>query len=126
MSLKTWKEIYYPKPPSKRMTKKAAIEHSLQKWIGLRKSNLKKHGIEIYGKSIFDSENELKICDKSCSLCVKYLNLESKNHRCYTCPLFKSLGESCDNSENGPYQTWYENGNPSKMIKALKALLEEK
>lgn len=57
MSIKTWKEEFYPVKPRKSMTTKEAIEHSLRKWEGLRKSNLKKHGLEqvFWGDAILES-----------------------------------------------------------------------
>jgi len=46
MTIKTWKEEFYKVKPSKRMSKVEAIQHSLLKWQGLTKSNLKKHGVK--------------------------------------------------------------------------------
>lgn len=126
MSLQTWKKEFYLVNPSKRMTKKQAIGHSLRKWIGLRKSNLEKHEISKDGHQIGDNFDYLTIEMESCAMCVKYFDKNKFAKCCEKCPLAISLGEACDNSVNGPYETWCDTGNPNPMIKALRALLEEK
>lgn len=89
MSFQTWMEEFYPNPlPSNvksiSMTLKQACQHSLQKWIGLRPENLKKHHVillkmslgiwaidEIFSKEISLSsiKHKLKISGESCALC---------------------------------------------------------
>ncbi len=129
MSLQTWKDEFYPVKPSKKMSKKVAIEHSLRKWNGLLPKNLKKHGLEKAGRFIQekqDSVADMMIDAESCALCVKYLDtdcLESENE-CVRCPLFNSLGEQCD-GDGSPYFMWLRKDEPKPMIKALKKLLEE-
>lgn len=46
MSLITWKAKFYPEPANARMSKRDALLHSLRKWEGLTKENLKKHDAE--------------------------------------------------------------------------------
>lgn len=125
MSLDTWKKKFYPKPPSKRMTKRQAVEHSLRKWRGLTESELKKHGLKRVWKHIEEigKFGELEINAISCALCEKYLHVPGKDF-CQNCPLNKVLGEPCDEDEESPYKIWVTKGNPKPMIKALQRALE--
>lgn len=124
MSMKTWKEKFYPVEPSKSMTKRKAVEHSLLKWRGLLSSNLEKHGLVVYGSYIQEDGNsieDLRIDDKSCALCVKY----GYGSGCMICPLGKHLTHPCDQGERSPYKVWRNSGDPKPMIKALRAVLKE-
>ena len=48
MSLKTWKKEFYPISASRvRKDAIAAIEHSLRKWRGLTKDQMKRHGVGV-------------------------------------------------------------------------------
>ncbi len=133
MTLQSWKNEFYPVKPSKRMSKKSAIEHSLRKWIGLMPKNLKKHGLVKCGKFIqekSDSTTDLQINDESCALCVKFIDNDppDNENECHKCPLCKSLGKPCDASvffEKSPYTSWSMLDDPKPMIKALKKALEE-
>lgn len=134
MSLQTWKEEFYPEKPRKSMTEKQAIEHSIRKWEGLRKTNLKKHKILLYHSVHFieDENDGMYIESESCALCKKYLHLDKyEANPCEECPLYKSLGKPCDQfkllgEQTSPYIIWEKTGDPRPMIKALKKLLEEK
>ena len=123
MSIQTWLDEFMPKKPTKRMTKRQAVEHSLRKWEGLTKKNLKKHGVSVGWKKIRDDEwNEFGINDESCALCIKY----RKNENCGKCPLAQTLGgKSCDDFDM-PYAVWALGDcvNPLPMIKALRKTLE--
>ena len=129
MSLQTWKQEFFPIEPSKRMTKKQAINHSILKWTGLTKGNLKKHGVVQNGNEIRYGWDWMDITSGSCALCVKYLDGEWVDQlgACKRCPLAQHLGHPCEGvGSNRPYSKWLDTGNANPMIKALKALLEEK
>lgn len=128
MSLKTWKKEFYP-ITAKQAAKKSvveAVEHSLTKWTGLKKSNLEKHDVHQYLASIEydDYRVSMSIDDSSCALCQKFI---AKNDSCYGCPLYIVRGENqCDwtvKNEN-PYREWTHNENPSLMIKYLRKALK--
>lgn len=121
MTLKTWKKEFYPKAPTKKMTTREAIEHSIKKWEGLRPENLEKHGMRISSHRIEDELDDLDINADSCALCKKfYFDFE-----CVECPLYQQLGKRCDANSRSPYQIWRDKDNPVPMIKALKRTLEE-
>ena len=126
MTIKTWKEEFYPKAPTKGMSKKAAIEHSLKKWRGLTRRNLKKHWI--YPEFSFswdclkdDDEFQFHINSSTCALCKKYIG--EFGEECTECPLFQLLGNRCDGGM-APYNTWINKGDPKPMIKALEETLK--
>jgi hypothetical protein len=129
MSLKTWKKEFYPIPASN-STKTGSIAHSLQKWIGLLKKNLKKH--EVYVDRIgylIDSNDEsdfLPIDCASCSLCWHYYAKDSSICLCYGCPLYIALGnKKCDLEENAPYTIWELTDDARPMINALRRALKQ-
>ena len=135
MSMKTWKAKYYPVVASK-VSKKNALQHSLQKWLGLLPSVLKKHGlwaadscignvIEIRGDNVhLGDEGDLEINWSTCALCHHFAyKSDADNDCCAGCPLNEVLGEPCDSSDdNGdsPYWTFVCHNDPKPMIAGLK------
>lgn len=114
MSFKTWKEEFYPIKPTKRMTTIEAIEHSIQKWEGLRRENLKRHEVILNhdNRAVHGEDSgRLNIDVESCALCVKF-RLEDRDYwdivegeevyvgegdPCQNCPLYISRGGyACD------------------------------
>jgi hypothetical protein len=125
MSKKSWMAEFYPVDASVPKTPKAALLHSIQKWEGLRKVNLKKHNIYAWGKSLVSGNNRFMYIDSStCALCVVC--------QCNKCPLYMARDECrCDdpNSEydknNAPFQCFSVSGNPEPMIAFLEKALGE-
>jgi hypothetical protein len=128
MSLKSWKEEFYP-VSAKRCggSDLKRVQHSLQKWRGLTKANLQKHGVKYCGGDIVEDvykdcnwEETLFYVDAtSCALCVKYLN---RGGGCEGCPLVlvRRGGEPCDRPyERSPYSKWEEEGKAQPMISLL-------
>ena len=103
MSVQTWLDEFGTKT-------------DLEKWIGLRKENLEKHGCFLNGsRRLEDKEvNKLYINGRTCQLCRDYYNDTGK---CENCPLDKD-GNGCDNYES-PWEIWIRTGNPEPMIQAL-------
>ena len=128
MTIETWKKEFYTKDAKSKMTKRQAVEHSIKKWNGLTKANLKKHLVfkDNFSNQIYDNEiNWFSINDESCALCVKYYE-GALDEGCEKCPLFVSLGRPCANpSRFSPYDDYYKKSNPSKMIKVLEETLEK-
>jgi hypothetical protein len=92
MSLKSWLDEFYPIAASETMNALQAAEHSLQKWRGLRASNLKRHGLRrtvgVF-KSITDNASVFRIDGLSCALC-EFSRRAGNNHGeidCGMCPL---------------------------------------
>ena len=124
MSLSTWKKEFYPKNANK-VSKKEALNHSLQKWNGLLKKNLKKHKVEIHIGALHDQNDlfydaGLEIDYSSCALCFYYME-----NSCKLCPLAIIRGNiDCDalmfNEAVSPYRCFMEDKNILPMLKWLK------
>lgn len=115
MSLESWKTEFYPIKASE-VPEEHAVEHSLQKWIGLRSENLRKHEVFIGYKEIVDTRNEFCIDGWSCPLCVHYVLVKDS---CDECPLSVHLGAPCDSGDDSPYGHWVDTQDPEPMISAL-------
>lgn len=103
MDKKQWKARYYPVSAEK-VPKSKALEHSIQKWIGLL----------MYGNVA-----KLHIDSSTCALCRHYIR-----NQCTGCPLYESRGRvRCDwrtASEVGsPYTEWDGRGDAGPMVLAL-------
>jgi hypothetical protein len=135
MSLSTWKKEFYPISASK-CSKKNAAAHSLKKWEGLIKKNLKKHSLAIDPPELYDPKNEensysencFEFNETTCSLCVKYYSDENwspdnDDLSCKKCPLYKVLGNMSCTERGQPYYTFTDTGNPVPMINALKKVV---
>lgn len=107
MSLKTWKEEFYPIDANK-VSKEDALAHSLKKWIGLRPENLRKHYVSVSGISLYEVDliefESLEITGDSCALCCHHATME-----CEDCPLAKFRnGISCvKETENEISSPWW-------------------
>ena len=127
MSLKTWKKEFYPVPASK-VSKENAVAHSLKKWQGLTKTNLKKHSVihDVDHNKITDGKDFLGIEASSCALCCHHYE---SGPGCPTCPLSIARGvvecASCTpREETAPYSYWVFHSNPAPMIRWLKKALK--
>lgn len=130
MSLQSWKDEFYPKEPTKRMTKVAALKHSIQKWTGLLPKNLEKHGLEKVGRWIQEKEppyNDFMVNEETCALCVKFLKEDPKgiDNECVRCPLFKSLATHPCVGDASQFGIWVRKEDPKPMLRALKATLKK-
>ena len=110
MSMKLWKKEFYPVPANK-VAKKDALAHSLRKWEGLTKAALRKHGIEVYGCSLYGKDGRwgLSISNESCALCHKFYDREQES--CTSCPLV-----NCEKQ----FQSWCNRSNPNPMLALLR------
>lgn len=143
MSIKTWLAEFYPvdADAAMGMTNLQAVQHSLRKWIGLRKKNMAAHKCAIaegyYPKAVTPKSHSkllakpydiLRIDSGSCALCVKH----SDTWLCRTCPLARARGGvQCDKMSRSerkkadgvgaPWHAWIDDLNPEPMI----ALLEK-
>jgi hypothetical protein len=117
MSIETWKKEFYPKnftdiKPDVEPTKEvilAALDHSIQKWVGTTPENLAKHNAYFHQLAVYshadvvqyepDDEPEPKAKPKvnrftfgatTCALCSLYF----WNHDCEGCPLY-DINQGC-------------------------------
>jgi len=122
MSFKTWKAEFYPKPPNKRTTAVEATKHSLRKWEGALKKNLKKHSVRFEDGAVQDDDDFLAFDGSSCALCLRfYADLDSEP--CMRCPLFKVVGYGCGCGEESDIYIDATEGNPKFMVAALRKAL---
>ena len=132
MSIETWKAEFYP-IAAEHTNKGGAIDHSLQKWLGLRPENLAKHEVELFEGMVIelgdaDCINAVVIDGGSCSLCHHYLDhdWDENDHEtaCYDCPLCKVRGGQCDdeieeeweNDKLAPWQAFTRDEDREPMI----------
>lgn len=125
MSLKTWRAEFYPTAASK-CSKKDAVAHSLRKWQGLTKTNLKKHGLVTDGSAVHDTGlATFYVDDRSCALCSHYYVDYRYVDECEGCPLLAHNGVPCF-SQNARgknlYYAFLQHKDAKPMIRALKAI----
>lgn len=137
MSLESWKAEYYQLDadvPEVQVDDITRTRHSLQKWIGLRPDNLKRHNLRKGCRSIIEplAANSLAIESETCALCVAHC-INKQDNRCESCPLYAQRNNTyCDsrtneeheNDNRSPYHTFTVDGNPEPMIAALEATLQ--
>ena len=85
MTEKSWVKEFY-RVPAENITGASAekcVLHSLRKWEGARKKNLKKHGL---------TRAPIRFGAKTCSLCVWFREPYDLDHGCAECPLYQSRG----------------------------------
>ncbi len=139
MSVRSWCKEFYPVTPHL-VEEEDAIDHSLQKFIGLRPENLLKHDVRKNGNTIVydnykkkynmpredyvdSNRNNVIINASSCALCHHHMDKDILVDYCSACPIYgynKSKGfdephESCHEE----YMYWHEGLGPEKMIQLL-------
>lgn len=127
MSIATWKKEYYPTPADRNCkTDLMAIEHSLNKYEGIRTANLKKHNVWLEEGSLCERFPKTEITrgflilgNDECALCHKHYTMSS-SQPCKTCPLFQS-GNHCMQA-GSPYRRARRVHQPGPLIKVLTTL----
>ncbi len=130
MSLKTWKEEFYPVKAEDVKPGLDSIEHSLTKWKGALPENLKRHACRYSFHHIDDDKQAFKFDDFTCALC--------QNHDCtpkegfYSdeslitisiCPIESYAGIPC--CEGTPLSIFCTSeNNPQPMIELLQSTKE--
>ena len=114
MSLETWKAEFYPIEAAEVETERHAAQHSLQKWIGLRPENMKRHEVFQVMRSVKDRRDRLCVDQNSCALCQVHQD------SCSACAL-ADFTNSCA-GPSYPYSVWGRDGNPEPMIAALQKI----
>jgi len=122
----SWLEEFYPIDASDAChSELQALEHSQQKWIGLRKENLEKHGwLKKWGLAPIDVNS----C--TCALCQRHC--ERLGGSCKTCSLHIERGAKCYENIEGadghyinPYNYFMYYGDPRPMIKLIQICLDK-
>lgn len=137
MTMKSWKKEFYPKAPTKSMSRLEAIRHSLTKWIGLRQENLDKHNLFADNDGDLQSPSTrskeiFKIDGRTCALCRLYSDKAIYGGCSNACPLIVVRDIPCDQvpfSEEllgamSPYTLWTSVQDPEPMIKLLEEALK--
>lgn len=137
MSMKTWKEKFYPVEAevAAKDGVLAAVDHSIKKWEGLTQENLKAHGVRqqlhvitTLGNPMANikSPNNFSVNGRTCALCVLFAT--QGKWECDGCPLYEVRGAKCfkDGVDRSPYRAFCEEypGRAEPMIEALKAARE--
>jgi len=144
MSLKTWKAEFYSVLAAD-VPESDAVQHSLTKWIGLRKENLEKHRVVLHQKLLVgmgtvpfsEFTDSFYVDSESCALCIHHLKYGASNigktNGCSSCPLYQLRDTRCDRRKSGlssgtigksPYEEFTISGNPEPMIEALTRCLD--
>lgn len=122
MSLESWKREFYPVPAPRAKEWKAAA-HSLRKWIGLSRANLKRHGLEKADGSHMIKQRGGGLMmhgTETCALCCQYDDGTEENS-CGPCPLYAALdNDKCAGDKNDVYGKWLHRGHAGPMIRALR------
>ena len=109
MSEQSWRNEFYPVPAGQ-CPKEDALAHSVLKWRGLLKRNLKKHLLRL---------PPISVSAGSCALCQHWYG----EGECEGCSLAEYLERSCYRNTDcaSPYTAYMTNGDPQPMISALRA-----
>jgi len=126
MSIKTWESEFYPtEARTVPKDRRAALEHSLRKWRGLRAEALARHEM---GRAVGDicavdgSGDIFPVNSDTCALCVHWFG---PYKGCSDCPLAEELGHPCAGSDHWAFNFWGRTGDPEPMIAALEAALKK-
>lgn len=121
-----WLNKYYPKPADE-VGVRAALQHSLRKWRGLRV--IGQYGISQKGSELLDADLSfvLEISSDSCALCQHHLD---EDNNCPKCPLSLIRDRvPCDRARPGetetPWKSWVVDENPEPMIRWLEKAKEQ-
>jgi hypothetical protein len=127
MSLESWKKEFYPvsaDSPKAQKSDVARLKHSILKWRGLQKSNLKRHGVVKNWKYICTpsgGDPRVSVNAGTCALCVEHVNLDaSDDDACKTCPIAQVYGRSCFEA----YTDWIAADDPKPMLTLLRRTLK--
>jgi hypothetical protein len=116
MSVESWKAEFFPSGAYE-VTESESVAHSLKKWRGFTKENLKKHGVTIKELDKFDL-----FTMETCALCQSYA-------LCQNCPIGKK-NQTCGTrighgEKSDPYSIFRATQNPLPMIKLLEEIENE-
>lgn len=131
MSLATWKDEFYPitAHTCARRDKTKALDHSIQKWDGVKPENLERHGVILRVGDLICKKTSARMIfsARNCALCVVHLRVRKGVSSCNQCPLALSRGGvPCDDVANtgeiwAPYHYFNCQGTPIPMQRALAA-----
>ena len=121
MTIASWKEEFYP-VEAKDCPVEDAIEHSLDKWKGLRRENLEKHGLVQLNSEIGERQgyHTFNVNSISCALCKHHLDVLNS---CPECSISKIRRMACDRGKDAPWVKFVVENNPEPMIELLEEAL---
>lgn len=125
MSIASWKKEFYT-TPAEEVSESRALAHSIKKWTGLLKKNMKRHGVSVYkpDKAIEDESGALfYVSDETCALCVHHYDRD-----CKSCPLYAvNNNRPCDFPKQGSaYDKFISDSDARPMLRLLKAAAKKK
>lgn len=135
MSLDTWKAEFYPCSANAMQDASPVdvVQHSLNKWRGMRIENLTRHGCDVsVDRDIIceATESRLGISGGSCSLCQAYMGKDPDENAptCSMCPLYIVRGGNACEKPAGeealsPWSMWMIHVDPEPMIMWLEKTL---
>jgi hypothetical protein len=122
MSLASWKAEFY-KVDASEVPIGQALDHSLLKWTGVLKKNLKKHNCYMdpcISRAITDGliTNIFVLDGGTCALCTWHSPF------CKTCHLWLK-GKTCNDSNRG-YRVFCDTGDPRLLVRELRAAVKRR
>lgn len=95
MSLKSWKEEFYPCAANSKEAQEKPVTHSLRKWKGALPENLKRHGMRNNSCGDICSSRRGIFCfdSDSCALCIA--SSEPYRVNCNLCHIKAATGNDC-------------------------------
>jgi len=122
---KSWIAEFYPEPAEESDNSELqALTHSLQKWIGLRKENLEKHGWKSRMHMM-----PIEVNSTTCALCHRHCDIMGGT--CKTCPLYIEREAKCYEAKMGdlisdnPYNIFLTDADPEPMINLIQICLDK-
>jgi len=127
MSINTWIHEFYATNADDVVSKKQAVKHSLKKWKGALKKNLKRHSVSYQDHHIKNAGSDslvgaFRFDGTTCALCSLYAFNDHSSIHCKKCPLGKLVGQSCGLDAGKEYDRAADD--PKPMIKALRKTLK--
>ena len=127
MSLKSWMKEFYPTEAFSKKALAEPVTHSLRKWKGLTKTNLRKPGLVknpdddfIYkdDNAVLDQRDRFDIDAENCACCMRY---DPNNQDCDDCPLMQFHADGCHSA----YIEFTMDSDARPMIRLLEKALKK-
>lgn len=122
MTLSSWKKEFY-RVEADAVPEEKALAHSIRKWTGLLKTNLKKHKLARQGYRLTDCNGKtFDVDSETCSLCEHYYDTMDD---CAACPLAVVRGDiPCTrrrfDEDESPYDAFCYTSDARPMLRWLK------
>lgn len=98
MSLESWKAEFYPTKANSIEAMADPIGHSLRKWEGALKKNLRKHCVSFADHYVYKEGEGIPFAFTgwNCALCERFYDEDELNtESCEECPIVELTGDDC-------------------------------